>query len=724
MASMMVLWGLAMPLLGLDGQVVQIGGQPLADASVSIVGHPGAARTDSEGRFSWQPTPTPPFEVLVVLQDGRYMAPVLIEELPVDGPLIIIVEPLIAESVTVSASVTPNIEGPPANGMTTVRRRDLVQRNPVRLTDALQNIPGVSTQSDLHTAVPSIRGLSRGRTLILIDGARVTSERRAGPSATYLDPFFLEGIEVSRGPGSVAYGSDAFGGIIHARTRRPVAGEPFHFRFQGTLAAGLPQRSAHLELSQGWTEGGFLLAGRFREFDDYDSPRGKVDNSSASGRGFLARVMQEWGAGVFSLGWQSDFGRSTGRPSTRNSTRRVFQPEENSHRFTVGYDADPVWGFSRLKFDGFVGSYQLITANDNLPSATVPRNIDESNSDAMDYALRGVATRPAGQGRLEFGVDLNGRFNLRAVDSNTLFDLQGNAATVDEQVSIEDARRSNTGLFLSGETALGKILTASAGVRYDRITTRNRGGGAGDRSTSHDAFSGYLALSAALRPGLTLSGQVARGFRDATLSDRYFTGLTGRGFITGNPDLRPEESLQFDFALRYVSRRIRWAVFGYHYRIDDLIERFEDSQDLFFLRNRGRGRLMGLEVELQTPLVARWTLEFGAQTADGRARDDRSPLDDVPVESMTAVLSRPLTARGYLQLRAALFDRDKRPGPSEIVTPGHAVFDIGAGWKLDERFELRFLIKNLLDKDYPTSPDSRSLGAPGISGSVTLVVEM
>ena len=55
--------------------------------------------------------------------------------------------------------------------------------------------------------MPALRGLSSGRTLILIDGARVNSERRVGASATFLDPDILEGVEVARGPGSVAYGS-------------------------------------------------------------------------------------------------------------------------------------------------------------------------------------------------------------------------------------------------------------------------------------------------------------------------------------------------------------------------------------------------------------------------------------------------------------------------------------------------------------------------------------
>jgi len=48
--------------------------------------------------------------------------------------------------------------------------------------------------------VPALRGLARGRTLILVDGARVTAERRAGPSATFVDPASLASLEVLRGP--------------------------------------------------------------------------------------------------------------------------------------------------------------------------------------------------------------------------------------------------------------------------------------------------------------------------------------------------------------------------------------------------------------------------------------------------------------------------------------------------------------------------------------------
>ncbi len=106
---------------------------------------------------------------------------------------------------------------------------------------AIENVAGVNQVSEGQAAVPAIRGLARGRTLILIDGARVSSERRVGASATFLDPSLIEGVDVSRGPGSVAYGSDAFGGVISVRTRRVMPGSPLAVQFSGTVGTGMPE---------------------------------------------------------------------------------------------------------------------------------------------------------------------------------------------------------------------------------------------------------------------------------------------------------------------------------------------------------------------------------------------------------------------------------------------------------------------------------------------------
>src|SRR5690606_3050982 len=74
----------------------------------------------------------------------------------------------------------------------------------------------------------------------------------------FLDPFTLGSVEIARGPGSVSYGSDAFGGVINARSRYPEPGNPW-LRFELNNAFGAAgDQSAGLEAA-GDVLGGSLL---------------------------------------------------------------------------------------------------------------------------------------------------------------------------------------------------------------------------------------------------------------------------------------------------------------------------------------------------------------------------------------------------------------------------------------------------------------------------------
>ncbi len=606
----------------LHGRVVDaVTSEPLRGAQIVVLDRPGEAFTDADGRFTWEPAPSPPFEVLVILPGDRYMKPVLVERVPAGEPVTIRVQPLVSESVTVTAGAAPDIESTPASGTTLLTGQEIHVRQPANLAQLLESVAGVSQVSEGQAAVPAIRGLARGRTLILIDGARVTTERRVGPSATYLDPFVLDSVEVSRGPSSVAYGSDAFGGIIDARTRRPVPGTPLRVRVLGALGGGVPEGRAAAELSRGTATGGLLVQAHYRHFGDYRSPAGPVFNSSSRDQGLLARATQVVGPGLASIGWQSDFGRDIERPRTNSRTVRFFYPTEDSHRFTASYDLRRVGGFDRVLLNGFVGSYAQVTDQDRVATVITPRSLERADVSARDFQFRTLADRPFGASRLEIGVDVNGRFGLRALDISKSFDTEGRETFTDTSLSVDNARRTDVGLFGSLDTPLPRGFVASVGVRGDRVTTTNRGGYFGDRTTSNGAASGFVALTSPTVHGFSMTGQVARGFRDPTLSDRYYRGPTGRGFITGNPDLSPETSLQFDGAIRYTAAGWRGAVYVYRYRIDDLVERFVSAPDFFDFRNRGRARIQGVELEAQADLGRGFTLAATGQITRGtRAR--------------------------------------------------------------------------------------------------------
>jgi outer membrane receptor protein involved in Fe transport len=290
-------------------------------------------------------------------------------------------------------------------------------------------------------------------------------------------------------------------------------------------------------------------------------------------------------------------------------------------------------------------------------------------------------------------------------------------------VSVDNANRTDTGVYAQIEAAAGPFARLSGGVRGDYVTTENSGGYFGDRSTSNGAFSGFGALSVGPFSGFSLTAQIARGFRDPVLSDRYFRGPSGRGFITGNPDLEPETSLQFDFAARYAVGRTQLAAYFYQYRITDLVERYTTQTDFFFFRNRGRARLRGFEVEAASKLGHGFSIEIGSQIARGRALDDNANLDDVSPATFSVLGRKEFSTRGYAQIRTAFYGKDERPGPSEIVAPGATVMDIGGGWRLARQLELRGQIRNALDDRYYASPDPRFVLAAGRSASLTAVVE-
>lgn len=694
----------------------------IAGAEVMIVGLTGAVKTDADGRFTWNPNPAPPFEVLVILPGGRVTRPTLVTTHDWSAVLTIEIESVLNESVTVTAGVAPSIDATAGAGMTMLTARDIAMRSPANLNQALENVPGVNQVSEGQAAVPAVRGLARGRTLILIDGARVTSERRVGPSATFLDPFSVDHIDIARGPGSVAYGSDAFGGVISVRTRRPAMDSPWAGRMTGSFGGGVPDRRGGFELSKGYGRGAILLQAHARDVEDYDGPNGPVRNSGWADRGVLARVDHQVGAGVLSLGVQSDFGRDVERPRSNSHVTRFYYPHENSHRFTAGYEMARVGALDQLKVQGFVGTFEQRTDQDRMATTTVTRRIERADVSARDFSLRASAETSTERARFEFGADVNGRFGLEAHDILIGFDGAGQQTSVTDNLSTKSARRVDTGFFVQADAPIAPKLLAAGGARMSFVRTQNAGGYFGDKLLSHQALAGFGSLVLGPFDGLSFTAQVSRGFRDPTISDRFYRGPTGRGFITGNPDLEPETSLQFDVGARYTAGRVRLAAYAYHYRITDLIERYTTATDFFFFRNRGRAEIRGVELEAQAELGHGFSLELSGQTGRGKGSDE-AWLDDIAPDMAMATLRKRITDKGSAHVRVATYRSDLRNGPSEIDAPGYTLFDAGASWRLTTHLELRAIGRNLLNESYFASPDPRWVPAPGRHASLTAVVQ-
>lgn len=649
----------------------------MAGAQISVVQQSGSARTDAEGNVTFTPAPQLPATLIVVGSRGEIFPPIYLETLVPE----LRIEPAYRETVTVTTGVAPNIEGTPAAAPVIVGSEEIEQRKPAHVAEAIAATPGVSLRGEGPPAVPVVRGLAGGRTLLLIDDARIVSERRAGPSATFIDPISLGSIEVSRGPGSVAYGSDAIGGVVHMRPRDPVPGSP-EVRYDAWAAfGGQSARSAAAEASADLLGGAFLASLHARAADDAHDANGDViTNSQYRDRGALLRFVRDAEWGRLRTGFMTSVARDVGAPASTSDL--TTYPDERASLATLAIDT------GTIALRASVGAHSVTTTR------TRATGVESTAVKARDASLRVSHERSGERSRLVTGIDFVSRLNLRASGS------------------IEDADRYDTGAYVSWDGRVANALQLAGGARVDAIATRNRGGYFGDRETDDTALSGYAAATAGPFSGVTATVQVASGYREPVLSDRYFRGVSGRGFITGNPELEPERSLQFDGGLRWTRGATRAALFAYEYRIRNLVERYRQDRDFFF-RNQGEAAIRGIEAEVGTRLRDHLEVQLGGAIARGET-DDGTALDDIAPPTLHASL-RWAGPRTSAFLSASAYARDDRPGPVEVERPGYVELDAGTGWRFSPWLEVRVVVRNLTNVQRFGSTDEEAAFAPGRS---------
>jgi outer membrane receptor protein involved in Fe transport len=693
-----------------EARLLLADGRPAAGYVVSVVGGALTVPCAPDGSFQLDPAPSPPFRLVATGPNGELSAPIAIETVGADR-VDLQLPTVVRDSVTVVSGIAPGLDLLPASAATVVSSEALEQRPPQRLVDALEAVAGASKLGEGADSVPALRGLARGRTLILVDGARITAERRAGPSATYIDPATLASLEVLRGPGSVVYGSDAFGGVLNAVTRDPDPERSLRFSVEGSTG-GQPQVGASAALSLPIGPGALLVDLHAADADDGEAGGGdEIFNSSFASAGGALRYVQPVGPGRLRASLQIERVDDLGKAAIDSRELRAVYPREDADRLTLSWIGAPSATWDALEASLFAGTYRVVLDRDRAATASSNRRVDSSDTDANDAQLRAVAGRGWAGGRLQVGLDVHSRFGLESTVGRTDYAADGSTVTAaSSSPAIEDARQIAAGAFATWSRALAARWTLALGLRGDEIDSRNRGGFYGDRSTSDSALAGNVALTWVPAAGWSATGQVARGFRAPTLSDRYFRGPSGRGFVIGNPDLEPESSLQLDLAVRRTMGRTALALYGYRYEIDDLVERFRIGDDFHF-RNRGQATLEGLEVEVQSRLDERWTLEGGAAWTRGRA-DGGATIDDQPAPNLF-VGARYAEAWGYAFVRLALHGEKDDPGPTELARGGYTLVDLGGGWQMSERLELRAVVRNALDRRYFGSPDESADRSPG-----------
>lgn len=183
--------------------------------------------------------------------------------------------PFSLDEVVISASRFEERLKDVAQPVEVIKSKELAFMNQQTSAEVMQNTGNVFVQkSQMGGGSPVIRGFETNKVLMVVDGVRMNNAIYRGghlQNIITLDNTIMEKVEVIFGPGSVVYGSDALGGVMHFYTKNPVlsdTGMAVHANAFTRYSTAANEKTGHLDFSLGGKKLGSFSSVTFSDFGD------------------------------------------------------------------------------------------------------------------------------------------------------------------------------------------------------------------------------------------------------------------------------------------------------------------------------------------------------------------------------------------------------------------------------------------------------------------------
>ena len=712
---------------------------PMPGVSVRLLPTTRGTVTDQRGYFVIQGLSADNYTLQISSVGYRFKDEPIIVENRRDMQREIRLEPTVVQLNGQIVTTTERIETPDfvrPEVTTVLTARDLRQRAPRTVPEALFGATGVFLQKTNHGGgSPFVRGLTGQQTLLLVDGIRLNNATfRSGPNQylNTIDPQSLAQIEVLRSSGSVAYGSDAIGGVVNVLTKTP------QFSGQAGFTGGLFTKAMTQGMEySGRAEVGFSApsvavvgALAYRKFGDLVAGRG-LGRQTPTGYNQLSgdvkarfRLSDQYVTTVAYQDLQQDSVPVYHRVQLENYRYYQFNPQ----RRQLGYARlEGFYDWQFLKSVQLTASWQRQTEGRQSQRNNNPAAIYERDQTTTTGLTLLATAEPARYWRMQNGVEWYfDRVGSGREDVNT----QTRVVTPKRGLYPDGATMSSLALFSLHTVTLNK-LTLTAGGRYNAFQISTPEATLGETTIRPSALVGNIGSSFALVPAVRLVASVQSAFRAPNIDDLGTLGIVDFRYEVPNANLQPERSLNKEAGVKVRTGRLSATVLAYHNRLSNFISRVRSGQDslqgypVYLKQNSAESFIRGLEGEVEYELVPNWLAYAGATYTYGQNVTANEPFRRIPpLNGRVGVTYQPVKGwwaraellRAGAQTRLAKGDQDDnriRKGG----TPAWQVINLNGGyrWKF---LTVSAELQNLTNEAYRT----HGSGVDGIGRSAWLSV--
>ncbi len=625
--------------------------------------------------------------------------------LGVQGPYHLLPRNYDLEEFVVSANRFTERASDVAEPIAVIKTRDIHFLDQPSTGDVLQNSGTLFLQkSQAGGGSPVVRGFEASRVLLVVDGVRMNNAiYRSGhlQDIMTVDANSLERIEVISGPASVAYGSDALGGVVHMMTRQVEFRDSAGLSVGGgafmRYASANTERTMHADLS--------LAAKRLSSFtsitasDFGDLRQGRVRDGRYPGFGLrLFNVERRDNVDVVVPNPDPDVQLGTAyrqldvieKLRLRSGARTVHQlnlqlsTSSDLPRYDrlSEYTLDSIGAIVPMQAEWYYGPQQRIFAAYTLELANRSFFDEAKITPSFQHVEQSRHTRGFGGSRLASRweqvdvVAINADFEKRSGKHEVRYGVEAFHNTVGSRAQRRNrdtgeltyltTRYPNGGSTFTGLAAyathtieVNERWVLSDGLRYNHVALNaifaddidfqflN-----GEVQQRNGAFN--WRVGAVYRPTKywRVTALVNTGFRAANVDDlgKVFDSSPGKVTVP-NPGLRPERTLNAEFGLsRNFGERTTWQLNAFHTWYTDafVVRNFtsngRDSIDydgtmsqVTALTNVGRAIIIGGSSSISSNVSERIVLNASVTYTHGRVRSDTT---DRPLDHIPPVFGR------------------------------------------------------------------------------------
>jgi iron complex outermembrane recepter protein len=625
---------------------------------------------------------------------------------------------------------------------------ELDKTRELTLARSLSRIAGVQViQTGVSIARPVIRGFSGNRILVQDLGMKQEGQQWGNDHGLDIDPYGVSRMEVIKGPGTLMFGPDAMGGVLHILPPAvPAPGMRGSVHLAGRTSNNLAGSSVMLE---GNRSGRFFRA-RFtvQEYGDYKVPADRFT--------YLRRT----------LPIESGRLKNTAGKEMHGALTTGIAGKWGSVKWT-----NALYHQRAGLFPGIVGVPTAASVADDGDA----RNVDLPRF-AIDHfksAVNAVLLRPRGWLQVDLGVQQNVRAELirprregfgPLADSPEAYRLRLRTAQVTTrwhrnsegpwkwipgmsaqwmqhgksgyELLLPEYTQWTAGAFVTGEYRANDRSVFSLGVRFDGGRFEGRADSVavwapGEVLTGYDrrmdktdalfgAFSGGFGWSLTLREGMQLRTHIGKSFRPPNAAERTINGIHHGTFRheQGDPSMRPEHGYQADLTWSLETRRAMWKVSpwvnyfeGYIYlRPTASFSELTDGGQVYRY-TRHDALFAGFELQAEYHPVAALHLEWTADYVWNYNMETGLALPFTPplrgqfyAEYELEAADQDSRWRGfYAGIRQVFVAGQNRTDRNERMTSGYTLTELSAGATVranNQTVDIRLFWSNVFNTNY------------------------